>query len=89
MRRRNFIKALAGAFIAGPSLAKVGGMATQAAPAAPAVLPVASGGCRMDIRDLLTQNMLKDIQEHEDRLFLEYIEDGNLLLDEICPDQGH
>ena len=70
MKRRNFLKALVGGLVAGPAVLKTIGNPPVAPPAA---LPLAAGGCGADIRDILTQNMLRDIQKHEDLLFAEHM----------------
>lgn len=69
MQRRNFIRSLIGALVA-PKVIEA--LPIPAPP--PVVEAVAAPVLRtypVDIRAILTQNMLRDIQEEEDRLFIE------------------
>lgn len=79
MRRRGFLKGLLGGIVAGPAALQA--IAAKAAPvatasASEAVVQAAlaakhSGAALVDIRAILTANMLRDIQTEEDRLFIE------------------
>ena len=75
MRRRSFFKTLAAGILAGPSILAAK-LPTPAA-VAPRAVDAAVGKDLMipyrDIRDILTENMLLDIQAEEDRLFLERV----------------
>ncbi len=74
MKRRKFFKGLLAAAVAGPSIIKSAASAPARVIAMPkAAAPVAAAldrGYMTDIREIVTQNMLRDIQEAEDRAFL-------------------
>lgn len=81
MRRRGFLKGLIGGIVAGPAALQA--IAVKAAPVAAAsasegVVQAAlaakhSAAALVDIRAILTANMLRDIQYEEDKLFLERV----------------
>ena len=77
MRRRGFLKGLIGGIVAGPAALQA--IAAKAAPVAAVVpIPVEAAAvttvAQLDIRAILTANMLRDIQYEEDRLFLERVD---------------
>ncbi len=79
MNRREWLKGMiaAAAGIVTAPVAPAIPAPVVAAAAVPAPAAVASAGM-MDIRDILTRNMLLDIQEEEDRRFIAYVESLNL-----------
>ena len=73
MQRRNFLRTLIGAVVAGPTVMRGIAAAAPVVPVAEPVVVATGTATILDIRAILTQNMLRDIQAEEDRLFIERV----------------